>query len=599
MNNRQKRKRIKIGSTAKQRRRNKELCKRYPFLIPRNDWTGEICWVNKKFDNTLADDFPRGWWKAFGLQLCEELREDLIKCNYLNEFRFFQIKEKFGCYDSETEVLTQNGWKYFKNLSFQDKIATLNQNSNCLEYQYPTDIIAEKYIGKMYRLENRGVSLCVTPNHKLYVSKGSYYNGSKNNEKREYPYELVTPDIYFGKDKRFKKGCSWIGEDIYPTFKIKGNEYDSLRKKDDINSGVRHYVCKNKEYDLIPFLRFLGFYIAEGCVTIKGKRACEISIAYNGLDEEELICGILKDIGYDGNCENKNGASAIKRIYDTTLGEWLLKQCGHLAPNKKVPEFIKNLKPEYIEEFLKYLFIGDGHKTLTSNILTTTSKQLSDDVQELLIKCGYSFREYKRTAKRKMDGRSKISMINNTEVISKHDIYEINWLKLTEIEIDNSKAKDTKSFIEEWIDYNGSVYCVEVPNHIIYIRRNGKGIWCGNSLRAYTGSLPQESNASRIIDKYSYLSENICISCGKPDVPMIYDGWYSPYCFDCHRKKYYNIKKPIDQVKVEYDNYICDKQHWMSNTYTVRHYSKDGNWDETIDISETANRIRNNWKGMV
>lgn len=96
MNKRQKNKRIKIGSTAKQRRKNKELCERYPFLIPRNVWTDEICWVNKKYDNTLADDFPRGWWKAFGLMMCEELREELISQNYLDKFRVFDIKEKYG-----------------------------------------------------------------------------------------------------------------------------------------------------------------------------------------------------------------------------------------------------------------------------------------------------------------------------------------------------------------------------------------------------------------------------------------------------------------------------------------------------------------------
>jgi nucleoside-diphosphate-sugar epimerase len=28
--------------------------------------------------------------------------------------------------------------------------------------------------------------------------------------------------------------------------------------------------------------------------------------------------------------------------------------------------------------------------------------------------------------------------------------------------------------------YDGYVYCVNVPNHIIYIRRNGKSLWCGN-----------------------------------------------------------------------------------------------------------------------
>ena len=97
MNKRQKkknRKRWETG-TAKQRRHNKWLCKRYPFLIPRIVWTDEVAW-DKRYAYTLVDDFPRGWWKAFGLMLCEELREELIRCNYLRQFRLEQVKEKFG-----------------------------------------------------------------------------------------------------------------------------------------------------------------------------------------------------------------------------------------------------------------------------------------------------------------------------------------------------------------------------------------------------------------------------------------------------------------------------------------------------------------------
>ena len=73
-------------TTKKQREKNKTLCKRYPFLIPHSVWTDEIIWdmkwngkKDKAYNYTLADDFPDGWWKAFGIQLCEELREDLIK----------------------------------------------------------------------------------------------------------------------------------------------------------------------------------------------------------------------------------------------------------------------------------------------------------------------------------------------------------------------------------------------------------------------------------------------------------------------------------------------------------------------------------------
>jgi SpoVK/Ycf46/Vps4 family AAA+-type ATPase len=37
-----------------------------------------------------------------------------------------------------------------------------------------------------------------------------------------------------------------------------------------------------------------------------------------------------------------------------------------------------------------------------------------------------------------------------------------------------------KPKVENWEDYSGTVWCVTVPNHIIYVRRNGKPVWCGN-----------------------------------------------------------------------------------------------------------------------
>ena len=101
-----------LTGTAKTRKYNKELCKRYPFLIPRNVWTDKVSWARdkyyearygykeydrfKKYAYTLANDFGTGWWKSFGLLMCEELREDLVKCGYLEKFRFTQIKEKYG-----------------------------------------------------------------------------------------------------------------------------------------------------------------------------------------------------------------------------------------------------------------------------------------------------------------------------------------------------------------------------------------------------------------------------------------------------------------------------------------------------------------------
>jgi len=128
-------------------------------------------------------------------------------------------------------------------------------------------------------------------------------------------------------------------------------------------------------------------------------------------------------------------------------------------------------------------------------------------------------------------------------------------------------------------------------------------------LRMYTNGYTEKIN--RIIDKYSVLSENICIGCGKPDVSMINDGWYSPWCFDCfkknwrHREDYIrrsrekrgdSVDPPAseDEIKKAYEECVVDKPE-MSESYTIRRYNKDGNEDETIDISETANKIRKRW----
>ena len=86
MNKRIQKKKIKLH--------NKYLCKRYPFLIP-HDWDDKPMWKSK-YSYTELDEMEPGWRKAFGEEMCEELREELLKYNSLSSFRIVQIKEKFG-----------------------------------------------------------------------------------------------------------------------------------------------------------------------------------------------------------------------------------------------------------------------------------------------------------------------------------------------------------------------------------------------------------------------------------------------------------------------------------------------------------------------
>ena len=73
----------------------KELINHFPFLYPRNVWTDEPI-EDYDYDWCLGvDELPEGWVRLF-LLYCKHMRSELMKSNYLDKFRFTQIKEKYG-----------------------------------------------------------------------------------------------------------------------------------------------------------------------------------------------------------------------------------------------------------------------------------------------------------------------------------------------------------------------------------------------------------------------------------------------------------------------------------------------------------------------
>lgn len=92
---------------------NKKLCKRFPFLIPWNRFSGKLItdcdeceegycpgdpekYQKYNYEYTELDDMPKGWRKAFGIQMCEDIRSALIDDDDLDRWRIVQLKEKYG-----------------------------------------------------------------------------------------------------------------------------------------------------------------------------------------------------------------------------------------------------------------------------------------------------------------------------------------------------------------------------------------------------------------------------------------------------------------------------------------------------------------------
>ena len=83
------------------------------------------------------------------------------------------IGDKFSCYDDSHQVLTTNGWVNIKDITSNHKVATLCNNK--LKYQHPIAVQSYDYSGKMYQVDGN-VSLCVTPNHRMFVREDNNYN---------------------------------------------------------------------------------------------------------------------------------------------------------------------------------------------------------------------------------------------------------------------------------------------------------------------------------------------------------------------------------------------------------------------------------------
>ena len=74
---------------------NKKLIDNHPYLLPRNVFSDEVR-GDYNYEFTWYDDIPEGWRIAFGEFLLEDLRDALLKTNYLDRFRLFDVKEKYG-----------------------------------------------------------------------------------------------------------------------------------------------------------------------------------------------------------------------------------------------------------------------------------------------------------------------------------------------------------------------------------------------------------------------------------------------------------------------------------------------------------------------
>jgi len=253
------------------------------------DWTRKQRANALKFNRALkralnGDDAGLKRFYQYGDEPLNEWRlEQIVKDIEQGEFKIVphacpqvvavQVKEKFGCYDEQTEVLTKAGWKYFKDCTATTEFATLGADDQ-LEYAKPIDLIDYEYTGPMYRLQARGVDLLVTPNHNMYWAKGNTHGRFSHGNTRKWDFEFGTPATKFHKPKRFLKSLNWIGQ-YQSTITIPGYQYTNTGKTHH-GTFERTYNKPDQVYRMDSFLKLLGLILSEGHID---KQKGQIAIA--------------------------------------------------------------------------------------------------------------------------------------------------------------------------------------------------------------------------------------------------------------------------------------------------------------------------------
>ena len=385
---------------------------------------------------------------------------DDLKGKYPKTFKFTGWHPQ--CYSNDTEVMTDNGWKLFKDLNKTDLIFSLNPDTKQPEYVKYVNYFAYKKDGKMIRFSNKSLDLLVTEDHKM---------------------------VYMRKSDRATILTDKVAENYS---KFNGGLYRSSEYKSD----ECDYITIGKHF--IPFdlyAEFMAYYLSEGSVSWTRKH--QFSIAQSKEKHLETYTKIEKLLS-----KLPFKYTACKErfyLYDQDMCSYLMKFGKSI--NKHVPYELKTASPRQISIFLDAYVVCDGHSRKCKSfigsrgnrfssekqerVFFSSSDQMASDIGEMLVKIGhrpsYDLQKTKGIAQTHRNG----VYVGNKDLWRIRECY----------------SQTSTEFNKEYIDYSGYVYDIELEkNHILYVRRNGKCVW-GSNCRCHANPIlsdPDEFNTDEL-----------------------------------------------------------------------------------------------------
>ncbi len=333
----------------------------------------------------------------------------------------FQIRDTimwvYGCLDEQTEILTEDGWKKYNEISITNKVFSFvnkkiikNSVKNIFNYQVKNE--------EMVYIKNHNTNQLLTKNHKMLIQEN---NRKQINNIRDSWY-----------DENFRYVDAW---DRPQKYKIPlSGIYDG-----------KYSIGKD-------FAEVIGWIISEGHFQ---KDCNAVNIYQSSVNKEKVErikyvlgrCGIIYS-EYKREREYKDRKYVEHQFYIS--GEWS-KKIKDIIPNKKINKKLLELSHGEKERLIVGLCEGDGSKNRNGGYGAFYQSDLEQlELFQILLHL-----------------TNKQGWINKNKMCC-----SIHYNPTTEIQGKHKKQSKI---------YTGIVWCIETEIGNFMARRNGKIFITGNS----------------------------------------------------------------------------------------------------------------------
>ena len=430
--------------------------------------------------SVIKDEFIRGWALEAGalvlanggLAAIDELDkmspEDRSAIHEALEQQQVSIAKANiqACYSSDTEVLTNYGWKKYWEIK-DEKLAQYNLTQKIIEFLQHDGLFVYNYVGKMYHFKNKRIDIFVTPNHKMLTKelRQKEYRAIEAEKIRYNRIKFLNSGNFLGKEERYF---------ILPPIKHKQNRIH-------IKYVHQH---KPKKIPMNLWLEFLGYYLTEGGIQRKPTIGIPQKDKKNIIKIKKCLFKLSKYVGFTLS-ETKDKQYIRFQITNTQLFEFLEKNCGKKCIEKKYPLDLSNLSKKQLKILYDAMMLGDGSSDGKS--FSSTSIELINLFQSIALLIGKS--TSKNIQYLEKSRRNRVTL------------YRVTLSNKTEPSIKKNKIKN--------IYYDGKVFCFSTKTGFFVTRRNGKVTIQGNTLRAQTSVLAAANPKLGRFDPYSPIASQI------------------------------------------------------------------------------------------